>query len=146
MSYKNSDGNYKAFPKTPRHKTGTKRHKNFDEVSASFASKLGASGRDDCSDDQSRQVFNPDQVRPAASVTRIHGVGFGFTAFAAASACFRTSARVRLEPTRLYSAVGSRSLDPFRPSIQRTKPRSSISVWRFSVFASEIIANFFCAD
>jgi hypothetical protein len=28
MSYKNSDEKYKAFPKTPRHKTGTKWHKN----------------------------------------------------------------------------------------------------------------------
>jgi hypothetical protein len=31
MSYKNSDENYKAFPRTPRHKTGTKRHKNSGE-------------------------------------------------------------------------------------------------------------------
>jgi hypothetical protein len=51
MRYTISGAHHQASAKIPRHKTGTKRHKFFDEVSVSFASKLRASGRDDCSDD-----------------------------------------------------------------------------------------------
>jgi hypothetical protein len=34
MSYTNSAADYQTMSETPRHKTGTKRHKNFDVKSA----------------------------------------------------------------------------------------------------------------